>query len=121
MRFSGSLLIVTIMGLAAGYSLGPASIGEAESSERIERIIWAVHANDQGSIPWLISLLDSDDPIIRMLAIRALEDMTGLTHGYDHAAREWERDKGVDRWARWYQDQERTVPALEPDESGKKS
>lgn len=109
------------MGLAAGCSLGPASASEAESSRRIERIIRAAHLGDEESIPWLISLLDSDDPIVRMLAIRALEGMTGLTHGYDHAAKEWDRAKGVERWAQWYQDQEGPDVDLEPDESGKES
>jgi hypothetical protein len=47
-------------------------------------------------------MLESDDPLERMMAIRALELMTGETHGYDYAAPEWDRRAAVDRWVEWH-------------------
>ena len=53
--------------------------------------------------PNRIALLDSDDPLVRMLAFRSLERMTGETFGYDHAGSQLERDQAVDRWVEWYE------------------
>jgi hypothetical protein len=78
----------------------------ADPSERIRAILAASLEQDPDAIPHLITLLDSDDAAVRMLAIRALERQTGLTHGYDHAAPYWERSRAAQRWADWYSDQE---------------
>jgi hypothetical protein len=57
---------------------------------------------DPESIPHLIVLLRSDDPLVRMTSIRTLELITGQTLGYDHAAPEPQREQAVARWAEWY-------------------
>lgn len=64
---------------------------------------------DPSTIPGRIELLDSDDPLVRMLALRSLEHMTGETFGYDHSGSQVERDQAVDRWVEWY---ERTGGAM---------
>jgi hypothetical protein len=46
-------------------------------------------------------MLDSDDPAARLVAIRALERITGQTLGYDHAGPEHERRLAVERWMEW--------------------
>ncbi|VAX40019.1 hypothetical protein MNBD_PLANCTO03-1271, partial [hydrothermal vent metagenome] len=38
----------------------------------------------------------------RMVAILALERLTGETLGYDHAAVEAQREDAVARWVEWY-------------------
>jgi hypothetical protein len=43
-------------------------------------------------------MLDSDDPATRLLAIDALERITGETLGFDASAPETERRNAVDRW-----------------------
>ena len=54
----------------------------------------------------LVEMLDSDDPAERMLAIRALERLTGQTLGYEHAAGEAERREAVERWVEWCRERE---------------
>lgn len=58
--------------------------------------------DDPSTIRGRIELLDSDDPLVRMLAQRSLERMTGETFGYDHAASQFERDRAIGRWVEWY-------------------
>jgi transposase InsO family protein len=53
-------------------------------------------------VPNLIRMLGSDDPLVRMTAIRTLERITGLTHGYHFAAPESEREAAIRQWVRWY-------------------
>ena len=48
-------------------------------------------------------MLDSDDPLTRLLAIQTLEDMTGQTLGYEQSASEFERSEAGGRWGRWYE------------------
>jgi len=59
---------------------------------------------DRAAIPDLIEQLESNDPGARMLAIRSLERLTGLTLGYDHTDAWWERDAAVVRWRAWAQE-----------------
>ncbi len=61
----------------------------------------AAARNDRSAIPNIISLLDSDDPATRMVAIRSLERLTGQTLGYDHAAPESQRVQSIQRWVDW--------------------
>ena len=49
-------------------------------------------------------MLESSDPASRLVAIRALERLTGETMGYDHAGSVPERGVAVDRWWVWYGD-----------------
>lgn len=68
-------------------------------------------SGDRGAIPDLIEQLESNDPGARLLAIRSLERLTGLTLGYDHADPWWERDAAVGRWRDWADEQ--GLPARE--------
>jgi len=61
---------------------------------------------DPRTIPDRIRLLDSDDPAVRLFAIRSLERLTGQTLGYDHAAPKPERSRAVDRWVEWLAERE---------------
>jgi len=76
----------------------PVSLQARDPVKRMEAIVDAAEEHDRSQIPGLVKLLDSDDPATRMLAIRSLEQITGETHGYDHAAPRYERDKAVDEW-----------------------
>lgn len=71
----------------------------------MEAITAAADSRNRQAIPGLISSLDSDDPAVRLAAIRALERVTGQTLGYDHAAPPWRRAAMVDEWERWYRAQ----------------
>lgn len=76
---------------------------------RIDAIVRSARDGDRSRVPQLISQLDSDDPAVRMLAIRALERITGETKGYDHAASAQKRDEAVRRWVSWAHE-ERLAP-----------
>jgi hypothetical protein len=52
----------------------------------------------------LVECLGSDDPLLRMNAILALEEMTGTTLGYRFDDPEVERQLAIERWAGWARD-----------------
>lgn len=99
---------LTVGGLGAlvvGCASPPRGFDSPDPSARMEAITAAAVSRDQRSIPGLIASLDSDDPAVRLAAIRALERVTGRTLGYDHAAPPWRRAAMVHEWERWYRAQ----------------
>lgn len=88
----------------AGCSVPPRETGfdSSDPMARLSALRDAVARGDRDSIPQLISMLGSDDPALRMFAIRSLEDFTGQTLGYDHAGPEAERDAAIERWVDWW-------------------
>ena len=46
----------------------------------------------------IVEQLDSDDPVVRLLAITALERLTGDTLGYEYDAPASERRPAIRRW-----------------------
>lgn len=81
----------------------PRGFNSPDPGTRIKAAIRATAERDLSSIRYLIGMLESDDPLERMMAIRALETLTGETHGYDYAAPEWDRQAAVDRWVEWHE------------------
>lgn len=79
----------------------PAGFDSPDPAMRLEAIASAGESRDPSAVPDLIEQLESTDPGARLLAIRALERITGETFGYDYAAPLWERAEAVDRWRRW--------------------
>ena len=63
--------------------------------DRIER---AMRTSDRSAIPKIIQQLDSDDPAVRLLAISALERLTGETRGYRYDDPRYLRDSAIHRW-----------------------
>ncbi|MDX2117407.1 MAG: HEAT repeat domain-containing protein [Planctomycetota bacterium] len=95
------LALAMLCGVAALSGCLPSesvSLQARDPVKRMEAIVDAAEEHDRSQIPGLVKLLDSDDPATRMLAIRSLEEITGETHGYDHAAPRLQRDKAVDEW-----------------------
>jgi HEAT repeat protein len=91
-----------------GGCADPASVvgfQEIDPGARLRAIRQAAATNDRAAVPSLINELESDDPAERLLAIRALEKITGQTLGYDHAAGVEDRQEGVRRWVAWYSQQ----------------
>lgn len=82
-----------------------------DPGERATAIVRAAQTGDHSAIPRLIALLEHDDPGTRLLAIGALERLTGRTFGYDYAAPDAERSKSVEQWVQWQ--------AREPGSSGR--
>jgi hypothetical protein len=93
-----------IFGWGAGCSVPPEQEGFASQSPqaRARAVGTAVAAEDREAIPNLITMLGSDDPAHRMLAIRALEQMTGQTLGYVHTDPEPLREEAIAAWVQWW-------------------
>ena len=89
------------MGLS-GCASAPEGFESPEPAARLRAISKAAAERDTKAIPQLIDSLDNDDPVVRLAAIRALEDLTGETLGYDYAAPAWERNQQVTAWKDWY-------------------
>lgn len=62
----------------------------------------AARDGDKAAVAKVIPFLNSDDPVVRLAAIRTLEVLTGQTLGYEHAAPEWRRREMVEAWVEWY-------------------
>lgn len=106
----------------SGGMAGCADPDEAVSFEaehpaaRIRAIKVAARTEDREAIPHLIESLDSEDPMQRLLAIRALEKITGQTLGYEHASPWWQRNEAVLRWVEWAREQGLAEPRRTADE-----
>lgn len=106
-----SICGVLILGFVGGCIPQPRrGVDSPEPALRLEAMRQAAERKDRSAIVPLIGSLDSDDPATRLLAIRTLEEITGLTHGYDYASGEKARGEAVARWAAWAE-AEGLVPA----------
>ncbi len=89
-------------GLLLLCSCGPASIqggfDSVSPAARTLAIKKAVHAHDLHAVPKIVEQLDADDPVIRMLAIDALERLTGETYGFHHYDPPDKRHAAIQRW-----------------------
>lgn len=95
----GVVLVVAAAGCAAD---DPAPAFEAPTARaRAAAVAEAASEKDVSAIPDLIAALDDGDPVVRSWAIRALEEITGETLGYDPFAAQGVRDEAVGRWVRW--------------------
>lgn len=83
----------------------PAGFDSPDPTSRLIAITNAGNTEDRTAIPDLIEQLESHDPGARMLAIRALERITGTTLGYDHAGSIWSRTAGIRKWRAWAQNE----------------
>lgn len=92
------LLLVTTMTLGACSQPKLRATGDSDLPS--ERALAAARAHvDPGvSNKTLVVLLDSADPAVRLLAIRALEERTGETLGYHFADPPEIRSEAVERW-----------------------
>jgi len=67
---------------------------------KMHATVEAARTGDRGAIGHIVELLDSDDPAVRLLAITALQRLTGQTNGYEHDAPAAEREEAILRWVR---------------------
>lgn len=88
--------------LPAACASPPAGFDSPEPAARLAAITRAAEERDETAIPKLIEMLTSDDPVVRMAAIRTLERLTGTTMGYHYADPEWTRRERIREWVEWY-------------------
>ncbi len=79
----------------------------------------AGQSGDVRYVPRLVEELESDDPAVRMMAIHALEQLTGQRLGYNPYAAEAQRKPAVDAWVRaardgWYKKVQRGEAVASP-------
>lgn len=86
-----------------------------DSPEPAARNVAIVDSVDKPDSPatlrGLVSMLSSDDPATRLLAIAALERRTGQRLGYDPAAPDQERKEAIRAWNQWLAVQRESAPA----------
>lgn len=99
------LLILLLLALAmsvpacAGPSPREATLDSDNPAGKLYAIRKAAQSRDRSKIPSLVEQLNHDDPAVRMMAINALERMTGTRLGYNPYADLPERGEAVERWA----------------------
>lgn len=79
----------------------PRGFDAAAPEARIDAILEVAREEDRTKVRELVEALDSDDPAVRMVAIRTLERLTGETRGYEHSDPPWRRREAVARWEAW--------------------
>ncbi len=107
MRLSAHSTILAVAALAALALPGGCSIDaepdfdSAVPQERFLAIRDAKARGDDSAIPDLIRQLGTDDALVRVAAIDALEAITSETLGYRPHDAEVERRAAIDRWIIW--------------------
>ncbi len=99
MRNSWILPAGVVAGCLAGC--GPTirpDFNSAEPAARNAAIVNAAARGDKSAAPDLVRMLQSDDPATRLLAIEALERITGERLGYDPTDTEADRAQAIERW-----------------------
>jgi hypothetical protein len=87
-------------------------------SKRLDAIVQASELEDNDSLVKLVEKLRSHAPAERMFAIRSLEQRTGETLDYDHAATHWQRIAAYNRWLEYLETRGITLPEdMEPIET----
>jgi hypothetical protein len=101
-----------LAGVIAAACVGacsPKMVQGFDSPEPAARNVAIVQSVDQpdspGTLRGLVSMLSSDDPATRLLAIAALERRTGQRLGYDPGAPDQERKEAIRAWDRWLAEQ----------------
>ncbi len=101
---------MALAGVVAGIAgCGPAIRADFDSPEPAARnmaIVRAGDARDAGATGDLVRMLASDDPATRLLAIEALDRVTGERLGYDASDPPERRRRAMDRWSEWVKDRE---------------
>lgn len=96
--------------LAALAACGPtihATFDSPEPAARNAAIVAAARTKDAKAVPDLVRMLDSDDGATRLLAIDALDRITGTRLGYEHQAPQRAREQAIARWQQWVEEHDR--------------
>ncbi|MCX5691246.1 MAG: HEAT repeat domain-containing protein [Planctomycetota bacterium] len=96
LRQLAGMAVLTVLA-SCGGAIKP-SFDSPEPAARNAAIVHAASAGDMKAVPDLVRMLESDDPATRMLAITALERLTGQTHGYVAKDKASVRREAVVRW-----------------------
>lgn len=98
---AGVLAALIASGGACSAPARQADFASIDPSERSAAAAQAASARDASAVPDLIAMLESSDPAARMVAIAALERITGERLGFDPAGSRPDRQAAVRRWVRY--------------------
>jgi len=98
MRVCLALTTLLVVLAACAPPVSEGGFDAPDPASKMYAIEDAVRRNDCTELASIVEQLDSDDPAVRLVAISALERMTGETHGYLHYATREEREQAVRRW-----------------------
>ncbi len=82
------------------------SLQSDSAVEKVPALIDQADRGDDADFRALVGSLDDPDPAVRLYAIRALEELTGQTHGYRYYQRTAERRPAVEQWKAWLAERE---------------
>ena len=74
---------------------------DEDPKTRIAAIRGAGRGKLDSAVPYLVDRLTDSEADVRMFAIIALREITGLTHDYRHYNTAAVRLEAVERWRRW--------------------
>jgi len=113
-RLPSIAVLATSLG---GWSCGPSALDggfdSANPAAKLFAIEKAAEAEDRSpeTLRRIVEQLASDDPAVRLIAIGALERLTGENHGYHHDGGPIERRAAIRRWVRYLEDGVASVEA----------
>jgi hypothetical protein len=81
------------------------NISSAKPEVATEAMSQAARNKSSRAIVSLVKRLHSEDPVIRLSAIRALKDITGQDLGYRSYEAQVKRVKAIERWQAWIVEQ----------------
>ncbi|MEL6497424.1 MAG: HEAT repeat domain-containing protein [Planctomycetota bacterium] len=81
----------------------------AVPQDRFRAIREAKAERDTDALPDLVRQLGSDDALVRLAAIDALQAITDQRLGFAPHAAELERQAGIDRWISWLETREEAM------------
>ncbi len=93
-----TLCLVVSVGTGCASPTTGSGLNADDPATKLGAIVRAGQQRDRSAIPDLVEQLDSDDDAVRMLAINALERITGTRMGYNPYATASKRRPAVDRW-----------------------
>ncbi len=95
-----SLITLALFACVAPSCASPTakSLHADDPAAKLSAIVHAGQTRDRTAIPDLVEQLESDDDAVRMLAINALERITGTRMGYNPYTTAEKRRPAVEKW-----------------------
>lgn len=97
------LALLSLLVALLGACTPPASEGGFDSdnpASKLYAIRRAADHDDRSAIPKIVEQLDSDDPAVRLMAIEALERLTGTKLDYNPYGSDEARLPSIEAWER---------------------
>ncbi len=108
-RLTSSLPIVMML-ISCAPSAHQGGFNSPDPATKLHAIHRAGEVHDITATTSLVEQLDSDDPVIRMMSIQALERITGTRLDYNPYAAAVDRRKAINRWVTYVQENKPISP-----------